>query len=252
MNPIPQPFFIPFSRRRLLQSLALASAGFTAPGAFAEMLALTPRMTEGPYYPDTLPLDRDNDLIHVNEHTTDAIGTITQLSGRVLDSKGQPLKNALVEIWQADNNGTYIHSAGAQRGERDPGFQGYGKFETDSQGAWKFRTIKPGLYSGRTRHYHFGITLAGEKRRFATQLFVAGEPGNDRDGVLRGIKDAAQRASIIREFAPVAGTKELKATWDIVIGTTLGDMEGGHGMEPRPERRRDAPRPEKRTAASGS
>jgi len=241
-SPTP-PFFIPFSRRRLLQSLALASAGFTAPGAFAEMLTLTPYMTEGPYYPDTLPLDQDNDLVQVNDHATDALGTVTLLSGHILDTKGAPLKNALVELWQADNNGTYIHTSGAGRNERDNGFQGYGKFETDSKGAWRFRTIKPGLYTGRTRHYHFGVTLPGQKRRFTTQLFFAGEPGNERDGVLRGVRDAAQRMSVIRDFTPVEGTKELKATWDIVIGSTLGDMEGGHGMEAPPERRRDAPRP---------
>ena len=245
-SPLPQSFHIPLSRRRLLHSLAVASAGITATSAFAEMLALTPRMTEGPYYPDTLPLDQDNDLIHVNEHTTDAIGTVTQLSGRVLDVQGKPLKNALVELWQADDNGTYIHSAGSQRAERDLGFQGYGRFETDSKGGWKFRTIKPGLYTGRTRHYHFAITLKGAKRRFTTQLFFAGEPGNDRDGVLRGVRDAAQRESVIREFTPVVGTKGLKATWDIVLGATPGDMEGGHGMDAPPERRRDA----KRTGSS--
>lgn len=218
----PQPFHIPYSRRRLLQSLALASAGFWARGALAEALALTPRQTEGPFFPDKLPLDQDNDLIRVTDHLTPAVGTITNIAGRVLGSDGKPIKGALVELWQADDHGTYIHSRGAQKGERDPNFQGYGKFESASDGGYRFRTIKPGLYTGRTRHYHFGITLPG-RPRFTTQLYLAGEPGNERDGVLRGIRDEAQKASVIREFKPIAGSPELAATWDIVMGLTPAD-----------------------------
>jgi protocatechuate 3,4-dioxygenase beta subunit len=222
MNSTPPLFHILFNRRRLLRSLALASAGFLTPGAFAELLTLTPRQTEGPFYPDKLPLDQDNDLIRVTGDLTPAVGTITNLTGRVLDRSGTPVKGALVELWQADDHGTYIHSRGAQKAERDPHFQGYGKFETASDGGWRFRTIKPGLYTGRTRHYHFGVTLPGQ-RLFTTQLYFAGEPANAGDGVLKGIRDEKQRASVIREFQPVAGTPELAATWDIVMGQTPGD-----------------------------
>lgn len=186
------------------------------------MLTLTPRQTAGPFYPDKLPLDQDNDLIRMTDHLTPAVGTITNIGGRVLDSSGGPIKGALVELWQADDHGTYIHSRGAQRAARDPDFQGYGKFETASDGGYRFRTIKPGLYTGRTRHYHFGITLPGQ-RLFTTQLYFAGEPGNARDGLLNGIRDEKQRASVIREFAAVPDTAELAATWDIVMGFTPGD-----------------------------
>src|ERR1700753_3175490 len=142
----PALFHIPYSRRRLLQRLALLSGGFLTRGAFAEALTLTPRVTQGPFYPDHLPLDQDNDLIHITNDITPAVGTITNLSGRVLDKEGAPLKNVLVELWQADDMGSYIHSRGAQHGQRDAHFQGYGKFETASDGGWRFRTIKPGLY----------------------------------------------------------------------------------------------------------
>jgi protocatechuate 3,4-dioxygenase beta subunit len=217
------PFFhIPLSRRRLVQSLTLTAAGLWAPGAFAELLTLTPDMTEGPFFPDKLPLDQDNDLIRMTDHTTPAVGTITNLSGRVLDKNGNPVKDALVELWQADDHGTYIHTKGAAQGERDPGFQGYGKFETAKDGGWKFRTIKPGLYTGRTRHYHFGVTLKGQPR-FATQLFFQDEPANAKDGILRSLQDEKTAAAVVREFKPVAGTKELAATWDIVLGLTPGD-----------------------------
>ncbi len=244
MNLSPHPFHIPFSRRRLLRSLALASAGLCTPGAFAELLTLTPRQTEGPYYPDQLPLDQDNDLIRITDQITPAIGTITNIAGRVLDSSGTPIKGALVELWQADDHGTYIHTRGAQHGTRDPNFQGYGKFETASDGGYRFRTIKPGLYTGRTRHYHFGITLPG-KRLFTTQLYFAGEPGNARDMVLNGIRDEKQRVSVIRTFVAVPDTRELTATWDVVLGLTPSDApdEGPGPRGERPRRPRDGQRP---------
>jgi len=219
---VPQLFHLPLSRRRLVQSLTLTAAGLWAPGAFAELLTLTPAMTEGPFFPDKLPLDQDNDLIHITDHVTPALGTITNLSGRILDKNGAPVKDALIELWQADDHGTYLHSRGAEKATRDPGFQGYGRFETAKDGGWKFRTIQPALYTGRTRHYHFGITLKGQPR-FTTQLFFRDEPANASDVVLRGIQDEKQRESVIRSFLPVEGTKELAATWDIVMGVTPGD-----------------------------
>lgn len=242
----PKLFHIPLSRRRVVQSLTLTAAGLWAPGAFAELLTLTPGMTEGPYYPDKLPLDQDNDLIRVTDHTSPALGTITNLSGRLLNKDGEPLKDALIELWQADDHGTYIHSQGAQQGAtRDPDFQGYGKFTTSKDGGWKFRTIKPGLYTGRTRHYHFGITVKGEKM-FTTQLFFAGEAGNDKDGVLRGLRDEKQRASVIREFKADKDSKELSTTWDIVMGHTPGDgddHEHDHGPGHGPDHGNPPPPP---------
>src|SRR5919109_4835078 len=98
------------NRRRFLLQLGLGAALFTVPGAFAEELIRTPKQTEGPFYPDHLPLDTDNDLIIVNDGLTPAVGDITHLSGRILDSRGGPIRNALVEIWQVDNHGVYLHS----------------------------------------------------------------------------------------------------------------------------------------------
>src|SRR5258708_16466551 len=98
------------NRRRFLRGLSFGAALFTVPGAFAAELVRTPRQTEGPFYPDHLPLDTDNDLIIVNDGVTPAVGEITHLSGRILDGRGEPIRNALVEIWQVDNNGVYLHS----------------------------------------------------------------------------------------------------------------------------------------------
>ena len=98
------------NRRRFLRRLSLGAALFAVPGAFADELIRTPRQTEGPFYPDHLPLDTDNDLIIVNDGITPAVGEITHLTGRILDAGGSPVKNALVEIWQCDGKGVYLHT----------------------------------------------------------------------------------------------------------------------------------------------
>ena len=209
------------NRRRFLRQVAFGAALFTVPGAFAEELLRTPLQTEGPFYPDKLPLDTDNDLVTVNDDTTPAIGEITWLSGRVLSPSGEPIRNALVEIWQVDGKGVYLHSKSSSSQKRDPHFQGFGRFLTGSTGEYGFRTIKPVAYPGRTPHIHFAIKTRG-RDKFTTQCYVRGEPKNETDGVLRGIKDAKARESVIVPFAPMKGSRigELTAKFDIILGFT--------------------------------
>jgi protocatechuate 3,4-dioxygenase beta subunit len=209
------------NRRQFLTRTALAAAFFTVPGAFAEALVQTPRQTEGPFYPDKLPLDTDNDLIVVNDATTPAVGDITWLSGRILTASGEPMRNATVEIWQVDHHGVYLHSASDGKAKRDGNFQGFGRFVTGSSGEYVFRTIKPVPYPGRTPHIHFAIKTKG-RDKFTTQCYIEGEPQNDRDDVLRGIRDEKARKSVIVPFAPLAGSKlgELTAKFDVVLGFT--------------------------------
>ena len=208
-------------RRRFITRLALTSALFAAPGAFAEELIRTPSQTEGPFYPDHLPLDTDNDLILLNDSLTPAVGEVTWLSGRVLDAKGDPIRNAAVEIWQCDAKGVYLHSKSNNAAKRDANFQGFGRFVTGSTGEYLFRTIKPVAYPGRTPHIHFAVKFKG-RDKFTTQCYVKGESQNDRDGVLRGIRDTKARESVIVPFAPVKNSKagELAAKFDIVMGFT--------------------------------
>lgn len=208
-------------RRRFLSQLACSSAMFIVPGAFAEALTLTPRQTEGPFYPNHLPLDTDNDLIIINDALTPAVGEITWLSGRVLDKNGEPIRNALVEIWQCDAKGVYLHTGSANSSRRDSNFQGFGRFLTGSTGEYLFRTIKPVPYPGRTPHIHFKIKRAG-KELLTTQCYIKGDPQNERDGVLRNIRDARARESVIVPFEPLKNSRtgELAAKFDIVLGLT--------------------------------
>ena len=127
------------------------------------------------------------------------------------------------------DNGAYLHSSTGYKDKRDPNFQGYGRFETSSAGEYRFRTIKPVKYPGRTPHIHFKIAAAGQPG-LTTQCYVKGDPGNERDGVLRGIRDDKQRESVIVPFQPIPGSKigELAARFDIVLGEK-GDGGGGPG-----------------------
>src|SRR5258707_2184336 len=122
------------SRRDFLGSMSLGAAFFTTRGLFADDLTRTPAQTEGPFYPDKLPLDTDNDLIVINDSLSPAVGTITYVSGKILDARGNPLKNAAVEIWQCDNNGAYLHTGTSNAGKQDKNFQGFGRFVTGASG----------------------------------------------------------------------------------------------------------------------
>jgi protocatechuate 3,4-dioxygenase, beta subunit len=212
------------NRRHFIRQIGLAGLGaimIDTRGLFAEVLTATPEQTEGPYYPTTLPLDTDNDLLVINDSITPAIGQITYLSGRILNMSGEPVRNATMEIWQADNSGAYIHPSSIGYANRDRNFQGFGRFLTSSSGEYLFRTIKPGLYPGRTRHIHFKVKVAGLPT-LTSQLYILGEPQNSNDGILMGIRDARARNSLIVPFAPVGGSSiaAVAARFDVVLSST--------------------------------
>ena len=209
------------SRRRFLARTAFGAAFCTVPGLFAEALTQTPRQTEGPFYPDKLPLDTDNDLLILNNAATPALGEVTYLSGRILDARGEAMRGALVEIWQCDANGAYLHTRSGNATKRDGHFQGFGRFITGSTGEYLFRTIKPVSYPGRTPHIHLKVRRAG-KDLLTTQCYVKGHPGNEKDGIWKSVKDEKARAAITIDFAPLKGAKagELAAKFDVVLGFT--------------------------------
>jgi protocatechuate 3,4-dioxygenase beta subunit len=219
------PLYLP-SRRLFLASAAMTAATspfWTVRGAYAEELTRTPDQTEGPFYPNKLPLDTDNDLLIINDTITPAVGEITHLTGKILDAKGNPLKNAVVEIWQCDANGVYLHTADSdkKKEKQDKNFQGFGRFVTGSTGEYYFRTIKPVPYPGRTPHIHFKVKQ-GRKELLTTQLYVKGHTGNEKDFIWKGTKEGKPRDAITVDFDKVKGSKvgELSANFVIVLGVT--------------------------------
>lgn len=213
-RPVPDQF-----RRLIVGAVGVGVLWALAPVAALASRVRTPAQTTGPFYPRELPLDSDNDLATVVGAPTGARGTIAHVSGRVLDDNERPVRDARVEIWQADAFGRYHHPADRRDAPLDPGFQGYGQTMTANDGAYRFRTIRPVPYPGRTPHIHFAITARGGVR-LVTQMYVAGEPLNARDAVLNGVRDPAARAAVIVDLKPAPDIEPgaLAATFDIVLG----------------------------------
>jgi protocatechuate 3,4-dioxygenase beta subunit len=141
--------------------------------------------------------DQDADLVKVAEKVAEAGGEIILLRGVVTDVQGQPLANARVEIWQVDMNARYLHTGDRARAARDPNFQGYGVAQSDAEGRFVFRTIKPVPYPGRPPHIHAKITAAG--RQVTTQFYIKDHPLNARDGSFRRLS-AAQKEMVSMSF----------------------------------------------------
>lgn len=198
-------------RRRLLAALVWAPAVWT--GARAQPVAplrATPAQTEGPFYPVALPNDSDADLLHNGTlHYTQ--GTPVWLDGVVTDTSGRPLQGAQVEIWQCDQAGHYHHPGDG--GQADPAFQGFGRATVDRDGRYRFRTLRPAAYAGRTPHIHVKVRL-GRRSLLTTQLYVAGDPGNTHDFLWRSLSEP-ERAALTRPF--VAGSDGLRATLPLVV-----------------------------------
>jgi protocatechuate 3,4-dioxygenase beta subunit len=243
-SPVLVPASANMGRRRFLKRLAFGTALFTTPGLFAEELMLTQQSTEGPFYPDKLPLDTDNDLVIINDSITPSVGEITYLSGRILTKAGFPVRNAFVEIWQVDGNGSYLHSRGGDPKTQDRNFQGYGRFMTNSKGEYYFRTIKPISYQlfgfFRSPHIHIAVSKNG-RRIFTSQILVKGHPDIVKDGLFTNLRGTRALDTILADFTPIKGSKlgELEAKFDVVLGVTAEELEDGtlKGGIARPARR---------------
>ncbi len=207
-------------RRRLLRAGTTTSVLLAAPALVrAETLVPTPAQTEGPFYPVRIPADSDGDLVTVSGIGVPARGVVTHITGRVRNTAGQSIPGARVEIWQCDAQGLYDHPGQSGLARRDKGFQGFGRTVTPPDGSYRFRTIRPVAYAGRTPHIHFRIDVP-DGRTLTTQMYIAGEPGNERDGVLRAIRDPRQRQQVVVVLAPAEGHEQgtLAGTFDIVLG----------------------------------
>lgn len=206
------------SRRAVVALAGTGLAALPLPG-LAGALTPTPRQTAGPFYPEIKPLDSDADLVRVAGQSDQAAGTVTNVLGRILDPAGTPVTDALVEIWQCDAFGHYHHPLDAARrgGAADPRFQGYGRTVSAGDGGYRFRTIRPVPYPGRTPHIHFAVTARGVS--LTTQMYVAGEPQNETDFILSRIRDPEERARVIVPLlaADAGGAAGLMGVFDIVL-----------------------------------
>jgi protocatechuate 3,4-dioxygenase, beta subunit len=199
-----------FSRRTA--AAALVALPFCWTGARAQQAAArraTPRQTEGPFYPVTLPQDADADLLR-NGQVDYRHGQPAWVEGVVSDLEGKPVAGAQVEIWQCDHQGRYHHPGDG--GRADPDFQGFGRVTVGSDGRYRFRTIKPVPYSGRTPHIHVKVKLA-RRELLTTQLYVEGDPNNERDFLWRNL--GADRALVTVPFR--SGSEGLQANFPIVV-----------------------------------
>lgn len=215
--PLPAPH-ASHARRSALQHGLAATALIAAPalwlGPRAQQPAhkrLTPSQTEGPYYPVRLPDDHDADLLRSGARRYQQ-GQPTWLEGEVTNPSGEPVRGAAVEIWQCDHNGRYHHPGDGN--QADPNFQGFGRVSVDAQGRYRFRTLRPVTYGGRAPHIHLKVKL-GSRELLTTQVYVQGEPRNERDMLWRSIRDEADRLALTVPFQPVSDG--LLARFPIVV-----------------------------------
>ena len=204
------------SRRRVLKgTLGVAAAVASAP----VLAAVTPAQTEGPFYPVVDQADKDTDLTRVEGREGTAEGEVVVVEGRVVDENGEPIQGALVDVWQANASGRYAHEADPNPAPLDPNFQSWAKMLTDSEGRYRFRTIKPGAYKvadewSRPPHIHFKVARRGF-HELTTQMYFAGDPLNDADRLLQSVPEP-QRGMLVVDFE--SGDHDVPhGTFDIVL-----------------------------------
>ncbi|WP_341912768.1 protocatechuate 3,4-dioxygenase [Polaromonas sp. YR568] len=213
MRPVPPPFPPAALLRRRTVAAALVAAPALWLGARAQPVAArraTPAQTEGPFYPVAPPRDSDHDLLR-NGTLTYSEGQSAWIEGSVSDLAGKPVAGAQVEIWQCDHAGHYHHPGDGDRADRR--FQGFGRVTVGADGRYRFRTLRPVAYAGRTPHIHVKVKV-GQRELLTTQMYVAGDPGNSRDFLWRSLGEA-DRAALTVPFAP--GSDGLQARFPIVL-----------------------------------
>lgn len=210
------------SGRRQLMQIGLSMVGgllVASKAGAGDICRLTPEQTEGPFYPVEDQADKDADLTSLQGRRGSALGEIITIEGILRDQFCNPVSGVLVEIWQACASGRYNHAGDPNPAPLDPNFQYWGKALTNSQGFYRFKTIKPGAYQAnstwkRPPHIHFKVSKLGY-RELITQLYFAGESLNDKDLILKALSVEDQK-SVIAPLSPGKGPHPT-ATFDISI-----------------------------------
>ena len=180
-------------RREILKiSAVLAGSGTvvsTKVAAAETTLQRTPGQILGPFYP-LKELSQDSDLTRIPGRSGRAQGQVINVIGRVLNLSGEPVRNATVEVWQANSYGRYTHPSDPNPAPLDPNFDGSALLTTDSEGRYRFKTIKPAAYPAgptliRPAHIHFQVS--GRQDRLVTQVYFEGDPYNSTDPFLNSV-----------------------------------------------------------------
>lgn len=202
-------------KRRTVLARILATAGGMYVFQKANATSTTPSATEGPFYPprSMRKKDTDNDLVKIADQLNEAGGEIIWLKGQVVDKSGNALSGLRVEIWQCDMNGVYLHTGDSRSGKHDNAFQGFGHDITDDNGQYRFRTIKPAKYPGRTPHIHVKVCLE-DKELLTTQFYLKNDPDNLNDSIFKRLTQT--QASSVSMVFPDEG-KEHTATVNITL-----------------------------------
>lgn len=208
---------IKLSRRTFVTGSSVLAAGaavtpmaLTPSVGHAKTLMPTPSQTEGPYYPVEMPTDNDWDLLK-NGAAVYNKGQVAWINGVVMDLEGQPLPNAVVEIWQCDHKGRYHHPNDGDKADKE--FQGFGRLQVGADGRFQFRTMSPERYPGRTPHIHVKVKL-GRKELLTTQFYIEGHPENAKDDIWSNLT-VQERAAVTRPF--VTKGQELHAQFELVV-----------------------------------
>jgi len=214
-----------FSRRELL-AIAVGGTSLSAAAAgLAQTREWTASLVVGPFYPQIKPLDQDADLTLIKGQREWSKGEVIHIAGRVVNLKGEPVRNARIEVWQADANGRYSHPSDPNKAPLDRNFQGYCSLRSDRDGQYRFKTVKPGPYPGmragmRTPHIHLDIQAKTD--RLVTQLFFPGEKLNETDVILQSVRNESARNTLfLKELPPSTGigANETLFGWDCVLLT---------------------------------
>ncbi len=170
------------------------------------------------------PLDADL----TRQHDGEPLGERIVVHGRLLDSDGKPIRNQLIEVWQANAAGRYIHQSDQHPAPLDPNFTGAGRALTDDEGRYRFVTVKPGAYPWRNHpnawrpaHIHFSVFGRAFTDRLVTQMYFPGDPLFSADPIFNSVRDEQARQRMVSEFDWEATTPEwaLGYRFDIVLGT---------------------------------
>ena len=192
--------------------------------------AVTPRQTEGPFYPNRKQKDVDADLTLIEGKSERAAGEIIEVSGQVLAPDLSPIPDAVVDVWQANAYGRYAHEADSNSAPLDDNFQGWAVLKTDARGFYRFRSIMPGAYPVSARwtrppHIHFKVSKPGFSG-LTTQMYFAGHPLNEMDGILRQHPEAERKKLIVdfsRPSSSDAETSVQSGVFNIVLGPETSD-----------------------------